>query len=130
MLHKISEVLDLLDDASSGPGLAAQSKTAAAYNLGSIDLTKYYGGFAYLISAGAISGGATVDFKLQDSDDNSSFADVSGSAFAITQMTASGKTILDCRARQKFRRYVRGVLTVGTATTVVGVFFIGQKRAA
>lgn len=125
MIHKITEVLDIEDDGSSGAGLAAQSKSAAAYTLTSVDLTKYEGGGCYLIDAGSISGGATVDFKIQDSADNSSFADVSG--LAITQITASGKAFLNFRVRQ-VRRYIQGILTVGTASTVVCVIFIGQKR--
>lgn len=125
MIHKITDVLDIQDDSGSGPGLGAQSKAAAAYNLTSIDLTKYKGGFAYVVSAGAISGGATVDAKIQDSADNASFADVSG--LAITQITASGKAALNARIRQ-CRQYVRLVLTVGTASTAVGVTFVGQKR--
>jgi hypothetical protein len=129
MIHKISDVLDILDDASSGPGLASQSKAAAAYNLTGIDLTSYVGGLAFLISAGAISGGATVDFKIQHSDDNSSFADISP-AVSITQITASGKTLLGLRCRQFAKRYIRGVLTVGVAATAVGVTFIGQKKVA
>lgn len=127
MIHKIPDILDIEDDGSTGAGKAAQSLTAAAYNLNGVDLTKYEGGMAFIISAGGISGGATVDFKLQDSADNSSFADLA-TPIAITQMTASGLTILSFRVRQIVRRYLRGVLTVGTATTVVGVFFVGQKR--
>lgn len=123
MIHKISERLDV--STSGGAGLDAQSKTAGTTNLASIDANKYMGALAWVITAGGISGGATVDFKVQDSDDNSTFADVSGQS--ITQITASGSAILDTRIR-KFRRYVRGVLTVGAATTVVGVVFIGQKR--
>lgn len=125
MIHKISDVLNVNAGASSGPGLAAVSKTAAAYNLPSIDVSLYEGGFAYNISAGGISGGATVDAKIQDSADNSTFADVSG--LAITQITASGEATLDVRTRQ-LRRYARLVVTVGTATTVVGVVFVGQKK--
>jgi Bbp16-like protein len=126
MIHKISTQLAIQDDSASGAGLGAQSKAAAAYNLASVDLTKYEGGFAYLVSAGAISGGATVDFKLQDSDDNASFADVASAS--ITQLVASGKAILDSRVRA-VRRYVRGVLTVGTAATAVEVTFIAQPRS-
>lgn len=127
MIHKISDILDQNDDASSGFGLGAQSKAAATYNLASFDTTKYEGGFGFIVSCGSISGGATVDFKLQDSADNSSFADVSPS-IAITQITASGIRKLDARTRQ-VRQYVRGVVTVAVATTVVGVIFTGQKRA-
>jgi hypothetical protein len=125
MIHKLSDAFDIVDDASSGQGLGAQSKAAAAYNLASFDATKYEGGFQYIVSAGAISGGATVDFKLQDSADNSTFADVASQS--IAQITASGRKTLDVRTRQT-RQYVRGVLTVGTAATAVAVIFVGQKR--
>jgi hypothetical protein len=124
VIHKISQVLDI--QAGDGAGLDAVSKANAAYNLASVDLTKYEGGFEFYVDCGGISGGATVDFKLQDSDDNASFADVASAA--ITQITANGRASLESRVRA-VRRYVRGVLTVGTASTVVGVKFIGQKRA-
>lgn len=127
MIHKISEVLSVQNDLSSGAGLTAISKAAAAYNLASVDLTKYEGGFSYEVEAGSISGGATVDFKLQDSADNATFADMSP-AQAIVQLTATGSARLEGRVRG-YRQYVRGVLTVGTAATVVAVKFIGQKRS-
>ncbi|MFQ5956181.1 MAG: hypothetical protein ACE5KK_00215, partial [Candidatus Brocadiales bacterium] len=56
-----------------------------------------------LLDVGAASGtGPTLDVKLEDSDDNSSFSDVAGAAFA--QKTAAGTEELRVTG---FRRYVR-----------------------
>lgn len=52
----------------------------------------------------------TLDVKLQDSADNSTFADVTGGAF--TQRTAAGSQILYSASGATLRRYVRLVYTV------------------
>lgn len=128
MIHKITDVLDIQDDNSSGVGLGAKSYTAAAYNGTGVDLTKYEGGMAFVLSCDTVGGSGTIDLKVQDSADNSSFADIA-SGPSITQLTAAGLSVLAFRVRQIPRRYCRCVLTIGVATSVVSVVFIGQKRA-
>src|SRR5579872_3367176 len=126
MIHKITDVLDLEDDNSSGVGLGAKSYTAAAYNGAGVDLTKYEGGFGWFITCDTVGGSGTIDAKIQDSADNVTFADIS-TPIAITQITAAGNAFLGARVRQ-LRRYARIVMTIGVATSVVAAVFIGQKR--
>lgn len=126
MIHKISDILTLADDSASGNGLAAKSYAAGASNGAGIDTTLYEGGLAFALSCGTIGASATVDLKIQDSADNSTFADLA-TPLAITQLVAAGFAKLDVRTRQT-RRYVRFVMTVGVAASVVAVVFVGQKR--
>lgn len=65
-----------------------------------------------VLSIGAASGTTpTLDVKIQDSADNSSWADVSGAAFA--QKTAAAFAELNVG---QTRRYIRAVGTVGGTT--------------
>jgi hypothetical protein len=68
-------------------------------------------------SIGAISGaGATLAMKVQDSEDNSTFADVTGAAF--TNSTATG--FKEIRVSGALRRYVRVNYTItGTTPAIV-----------
>lgn len=67
------------------------------------------------------SGGAgTLQFVLQDSADNSSWADVQASpVFALAALTAN-KTILQSRLPLGLRRYIRIAYRVGTAAMTAG----------
>jgi hypothetical protein len=126
MIHKVTDAIDLQDSAASGAGLAALSRAAGTYNTTGVDLTKYEGGCAYDISAGAVTG--TLDVKLQDSADNSTFADVAP-AVAITQLAAAGHATLNFRTRQ-CRQYVRISAVSVTGPAVFSATFVGQKRSA
>jgi hypothetical protein len=98
---------------------------ASTSNGTGVDMLDYTGQMKLILDASAQGSGITNDVKLQDSADNSSFADVSP-AVAFTQVgnTASLQTVhvnVD-----KLRRYVRAVATIGGgsstgAYSVVGV---------
>ena len=98
------------------------AQTAGAKNGAGVDCRGYeYATFC--VQLGTLGTSATVDFKVQDSADNSTFADISGAT--ITQQTQAGTDASDsvvqvtvyCPAQA---RYLRGVLTVGTATSDAG----------
>ncbi len=127
MIHKLTEVLALSDDSSSGSGLPAKSQTVAQHSAG-VDLTAYKGAFGWAISAGTFGSSATLDAVIEDSADNSSFATLA-TPIAITQMTAAGFVVLESRVRRIPRRYVRITVTPATAAVVFSATFIGQKRA-
>ncbi len=77
------------------------------------------------LDVGEVSGTSpTLDAKLEDSDDNSSFSDVAGGAFA--QKTATGAQELRATG---FRRYVRAVAAVaGTSPSFTfGVVAVAGK---
>lgn len=74
-------------------------------------------------STTATSGGsATVQAVLQDSADNSSFADVvAGKAFAVANVTA-GTQLLAVQPPPGMRRYWRVAWRIGTAALTAGKF--------
>ena len=69
----------------------------------------------------AASGAATVTFSLQDSADNSTFADVSvTAAIAKASLVAGAQFIIPMPT--KHRRYVRAYYTVATGPLTAGKF--------
>ena len=106
--------------------LAAVSaaNTAAATGTG-VDLLDYEGPMLVTQNHGVSTG--TLDGKIQDSADNSSFADVAGLTFTQSTTTADTKTLV-IQSKQ-VRRYVRYLGTVGTGPQVVGVTMSGVKKS-
>lgn len=91
------------------------ARTATANGTG-VDLTGYInsGGRALkaILDNGTTSGTTpTLDVKIQDSDDNSVFADITGATF--TQLTAAGNQEIHFRTN---KRYVRAVATIAGTT--------------
>jgi hypothetical protein len=105
--------------------LAAVSaaNTAAATGTG-VDLNDYEGPVIVIQSHGVSTG--TLDGKVQDSADNSAFADVSGLTFTQSTTTADIKTLVF--DRKSVRRYVRYLGTVATGPQVVGVSLTAMKK--
>ena len=109
--------------------LIAGTYTADANGAGA-DLQGYQGVLKIVLDSGAGGGTTpTLDVKIQDSADNSTFADVSGKVF--TQVTGASASIqslaIDTRA---VRRYIRAALAItGTSPTFgLAVAVIGQKQ--
>jgi len=109
--------------------LIAGTYTADANGAGA-DLQGYQGVLKIVLDSGAGGGTTpTLDVKIQDSADNSTFADVSGKVF--TQVTGASASIqslaIDTRA---VRRYIRAVLTIAGTTPTFGlaVVAVGQKQ--
>lgn len=71
--------------------------------------------------AATAAGAATVTFSLQDSADNSSFADVSVTA-AIGKATLVAGYQITIPVPNKLRRYVRAYYTVATGPLTAGKF--------
>jgi hypothetical protein len=105
---------------------------AAAYNGDAVDLSKFSRAL-FIVMAGDLGSSATLDYKLQGSVTGSSgWTDLSGKA--ITQLTEAGtdsnkQAIIEITAEelQEFAksagaayRYVRDVMTVGTAASDCG----------
>jgi hypothetical protein len=108
--------------------LSAQSRAAGAVDGTGIDLTKYVGSLHFLVSVGTVGASGTVDAKVQESDDNSTFTDVSGAT--ITQITAATSRELNFRVRQASKRYVRLRLTTAVAACVSSVALIAKPLKA
>ena len=109
--------------------LIAGTYTADASGAGA-DLQGYQGVLKIVLDSGAGGGTTpTLDVKIQDSADNSTFADVLGKVF--TQVTGASASIqslaIDTRA---VKRYIRAALTItGTSPTFgLAVVAAGQKQ--
>lgn len=111
--------------------LPAQSYAVGAQNSTSIDFSQF-GSASFRINAGTFGASATLDAKLQFSNDNATWTDVTVGASgnhpfgipvaAITQLLAAGgvqsaQLDIDDAAY----RYYRVVGTVGTAAVVFGI---------
>jgi len=108
--------------------LIAGTYTANADGVG-VDLQGYQGALKVILNSGAGGGTSpTLDIKIQDSADNSVFADVSGKVFVQVGASASIQSLaIDTR---DVRRYIRTVLTItGTSPTFgLAVTAVGQKQ--
>jgi len=101
--------------------LAATSQAAGTDNSASVDHSKA-NSVSFFINAGTFAASATLDAKLQYSDDNSAWTDEdgeSGNDTSITQLTAAGTAQLNVVNPQG--RYSRVVCVVGVDAVVYGV---------
>lgn len=103
---------------------ASCANTAAATGSG-VDLLDFEGPVLIVQNHGVSTG--TLDGKIQDSADNSSFADVPGATFTQSTTTADVKSLV--LQSKQVRRYVKYVGTVGTGPQVVGVTVSGVKKS-
>lgn len=109
-------VVNILTPVSAG-------NTAAATSSG-VDLIGYDSPVIITQHKGAGTG--TLDGKIQDSADNSSFADVSGLTFT-QETTGAGIQKLVFNPKS-VRRYIKYVGTIGTGPQIVGVSLQGVKK--
>lgn len=107
----------------------AAARTATANGTGA-DLRSYTNTqgheHAAHLNVGAASGTTpTLDVKLQESDDNATFTDITGATFA--QRAAAGNETIHFRTR---KRYVRAVATIGggTPSFTFAVVALATKR--
>ena len=108
---------------------ASAARTTTLTGTG-VDLQSYEGNIGLILNSSAATAGTspTLDVKVQDSADNSSFADVSGLTF--TQVTDAASVQL-LRVRKSVRRYIRVVGTIGGTSSpafTYGVELIGIKK--
>lgn len=109
--------------------LPAAVRTSSANGAG-VDLLDYLGKAKIILQSSAGGGTTpTLDVKIQESDDNSTFEDVAGATFAqvtdAADLTAAIGLQIDPR-----KRYVRAVATIdGTDPEFAcGVVLIGRKQ--
>lgn len=102
--------------------ITASSKSTGATNGNTLDL-KGFTNVSFLISCGTVGASATIDAKMQYSDNGSSWTDATtadtGFPVSITQKSAVFSDVL--HVVKPTHRYYRVVVTVGTAASVVGV---------
>lgn len=90
----------------------------------------------WIVQAGALGSSATLDFALYEATDDQGDGEQAISGKAITQLTEAGtdsdkQAIVEVRADELSEgyRYVRGILTIGTATSDAAVIAVaGEAR--
>jgi hypothetical protein len=116
---------DVADQAILGQGLVPQTATTTATGTG-VDLLSGDGSCFALQLVGAVSGTSpTLAGKIQESADNSTWADVSGATFT----TVSAANNYQAISFERTQRYLRYVGTVGGSSPsfALGVV-IGQQK--
>ena len=98
--------------------LKAVAEVTSDTNGTGVDLLDYEGPIKILLDSGAGTGNAdnTLDCKIQDSADNSSFADVSGATFTQVDDTAGGSRQAMSLNTNSLKRYIRLVMDVEGTT--------------
>ena len=109
--------------------LSANDVVTATANRSGVDLVDYEGDVIAVLDAEAGGAGITYAVKIQDSADNSSFADVSGLAFTTTTANTALRETLKINT-DEVRRYIRAVITVagGSGAGAVSVVALGSKK--
>lgn len=103
--------MKLFDNIKASLSLKPATRTSSANGTG-VDTLGYRDGMVVL-EVGTVSGTSpTLDVKIQESDDNSSWSDVTGATF--TQVTASDSSqVLRVKELNVARsRYIRAVATI------------------
>ena len=121
-----TKLQDLANQAILGVGVAPQTATATVTGSGG-DLLAGDGRCFAVQQVGTVSGTApTLDGKIQESSDNSTWTDISGATF--TQVTASTNTQAITFDRTK--RYVRylGTIAGTTPSFALAVVISEQKK--
>ncbi len=116
-----------------GAALAAAARRTTTLTGTAIDVLAYEGVALVLLNASAGTGtNPTLDVKLQHSDDNSTFTDVTSGAFAQVTDAAetAGVKVMKLNVSD-LKRYVRVVGTIAGTTPSFdfGVEFVGIKKA-
>lgn len=103
-----------------------------AQNSDIIDM-KFWRRVVFIVMAGDLGSSATLDFKVQSGDSTlSDAADLTGKS--ITQLTQAGtdsdkQVIVEVTAEEVAEagdRYIRGTMTIGTASSDCGVIVLGE----
>ena len=106
---------------------APNDVVTASSNETGVDLLDYEGDITLILDAEA--GGASITYavKVQDSSDNSTFADVSGAAFTTTTANTALVESLTVNT-DEIKRYARVVITVagGTGAGAASVVDLGR----
>lgn len=112
--------------------LTAAARVASVDGTG-VDLSPYLNtgnrNIKVVMDVGTVTGtNPTWDVKIQGSDDNSTFADISGAAFAQVTATGTGAVELHCCTS---KRYIRASATIGGTSTptfpCAVIAFIGER---
>lgn len=96
-----------------------------AQNSGTVDMSKF-NRVQFMGGVGTLGTNATIDARLEESDNSNGASGVNITGASITQINAANKHFtIEVRADQLSKRYVRCVVTVGVAASVITCYPIG-----
>ena len=114
--------------------LAAAARRTSTLTGTGIDVLAYEGVALVVLNASAGTGTTpTLDVKLQHSDDDSTYADVTGGAFTqVTDVAGSAGVQVKKINVSDLKRYVRAIGTIAGTTPSFdfAVEFVGIKKAS
>ena len=124
--------MDLLNNLMPLLSVAPQSSGAATLTGSGVDVSNYKD-VAGIVAAGDIEAATTVDAKLQESDDDSTYSDVSGETITQLGATDDDKIRWEIKYRRhagSAKKYARLVITVGgTGNALVCGILLGGNPA-
>jgi hypothetical protein len=129
--EQMSQGLSIAGAPIHSVSLAAATPTGT----GGIDMQKFRRAL-FILDVGVFGASATVDMKLQESPDNSTFTDLAGTNTSITQLAVGGGNnrlaTLEARAGQLSagKRYLRALVTVGAAATQICCIALGGEAVS
>ena len=102
--------------------------TSTATSAG-VDITSFEGKLKCTLNVGAVSGTSPVNTaKLQDSADDSTYADISGATYSAVSAANSIESIaVDTRSTDKYIRAVQ-TLTGTSPSFASALYYAGQKK--
>ena len=108
--------------------LLATTTITATGNQTGVDIGDYDGEMQIILSGTAAGAGADLAFRIEESEDNSTFTAVTGGTFTAIANAAS-KQVLTLNASE-LKRYIRLSCTAetGTASSSVTCFGYGTKQ--
>jgi hypothetical protein len=108
--------------------LLATTTITGTGNQTGVDLHEYDGDIQIILSGTAAGAGADLTFRIEESDDNSTFTAATGGSFTAIGNTASKQ--VKTLNRDELKRYVRLSCTAetGTASSAVTCFGYGLKK--
>lgn len=122
-------MIDIKGKSTFTQAAVSAARTATVTGTG-FDASAYIGNITFIQAIGTVSGTSpTLNGKIQDSADDSSYTDVSGATFTEVTASTSLQTLnVDSRS---VRQYVRYVGTIAGTSPVFNsaVLAIGQKQA-
>lgn len=82
-----------------------------------------------LVTESVTSGGAaTVQFTLQHSNDGSSWTTIAATAAIGKASLTAGTVMMAIRLPKDLYRYIKGVITIGTAALTAGKFYVALVK--
>ena len=122
----MSKIVDFAKEASYVNLVPAGSYAAGTQTPAGVDIRDYQGIVAVVVDA-KTGGTGTLDVKIQDSADNTTFADLSPAVSIATISTVASVQAVAVDTRLA-RRYIRAYAVIGTGPQLFAVYAAGQKQ--